>query len=345
MLGVYWSVWSSLGVQASVQEREVSIRNMEWCRQHGMLSVAAVLFAALPLLCTSKPPTSAATIYQTAAPSVVSITVEHGCGSGFIVSRDGMIVTNFHVISRTKTATVRLADGNTYDDVQVLDVDKRKDIAVLKIKAVDLPFLTLGTSADIEVGAVVYSIGNPNGYLNTLSQGLISGVRDSNGFDMFQFTAPISHGSSGGPLLNTKGEVIGITSAIAPDGENLNFAVPIKYVSELLVHPSEGKTLASVYDPSGPMGLLYATAVKTTFVEQSKAFAGVVGIMALCLLVVWFLARWTFIAWRRNNEPMRYKRVLGRLWVRVGSPVLLCVAIATVIALVIRTVYMMEHPQ
>jgi hypothetical protein len=256
-----------------------------------------------------------------------------------------MIVTNFHVISRTKTATVRLADGNTYDDVQVLDVDKRKDIAVLKIKAVDLPFLTLGTSADIEVGAVVYSIGNPNGYLNTLSQGLISGVRDSNGFDMFQFTAPISHGSSGGPLLNTKGEVIGITSAIAPDGENLNFAVPIKYVSELLVHPSEGKTLASVYDPSGPMGLLYATAVKTTFVEQSKAFAGVVGIMALCLLVVWFLARWTFIAWRRNNEPMRYKRVLGRLWVRVGSPVLLCVAIATVIALVIRTVYMMEHPQ
>jgi hypothetical protein len=289
---------------------------------------------------------SAATIYQTAAPSVVSITVESGYGSGFIVSADGKIVTNFHVISRTKTATVRLAEGDAYDDVQVLDVDKRKDIAVIKIKAVDLPFLRLGTSANIEVGAIVYSMGNPKGYQNTLSQGLISGVRERSGFDVFQFTAPISGGSSGGPLLNVRGEVIGITSASA-EGQNLNFAVPIDYVRGMLAHPSDPRTLASVYDPSGPVDLITGKqAMKgVTAFEQGKAFSGVVGAIALGLFVVWFLARWTYIAWRRNNEPMRYKTVLGRLWVRVGSPALLCVAIATVIGLVIRTLYLMEHPQ
>ena len=105
---------------------------------------------------------------------------------------------------------------------KILDVDKSKDIAVIRIKADHLPFLRFrADSTDIEVGAVVYSVGNPRGYLNTLSEGLISGVRDRNGFDLFQFTAPISLGSSGGPLLNTHGEVIGITSALAPDGQNL----------------------------------------------------------------------------------------------------------------------------
>jgi S1-C subfamily serine protease len=303
------------------------------------------LSGSVSLFGASRQP-SAVTIYQTAAPSVVAITVENGLGSGFIVSADGMIVTNFHVISQTRTATVQLAEGDSYDDVQVLDVDKRKDIGVIKIKAVDLPFLKLGSSTNLEVGEVVYSLGTPNGYQTTLSQGLISGVRVRTGFDVFQFTAPISGGSSGGPLLNARGEVIGITTESAPDGQNLNFAVPIDYVRGMLVHPGEPKTLASVYDPSGPVDLTRGKqTLKGTTIEQGKAFAGVVGAIALGLLVVWFLARWTYIAWRRNNEAMRYMTVLGRLWVRVGSPALLCVAIATVIGLVIRTLYLMEHPQ
>ena len=104
----------------------------------------------------------------------------------------------------------------------MLDVDKSKDIAVIRIKVDHLSFLRLANVPDIEVGTEVYSVGNPKGYLNTLSEGLISGVRDRNGFDMYQFTAPISQGSSGGPLLNVRGEVIGITSAFAFNGQNLN---------------------------------------------------------------------------------------------------------------------------
>jgi hypothetical protein len=313
-----------------------------------MLCIRVVLTAGLiglvSLLGSSRQP-SATAIYQTAAPSVVSISCENGSGSGFIVSSDGRIVTNFHVISRTKTATIRLADGSTYQDVQVLDVDKSKDIAVIRIKADHLPFLRLGDSTDTEVGAVVYSVGNPRGYLNTLSEGLISGVRDRNGFDMYQFTAPISLGSSGGPLLDTHGEVIGITSAIAPDGQNLNFAMPIKYARGMLVHPGEPKTLASVYDPSSPMDLLDGSGTKASLVEQSKAFAVGVGAIAVGLLVVWFLARWTYVAWKRNNELVMCRTILGRLWVRVGSPVLLCVAVATVLGLAIRGWYVMTHPQ
>jgi V8-like Glu-specific endopeptidase len=311
-----------------------------------MLKHVAVLLVVVPVLHASKAPQSAVTIYQNAAPAVVAIAVENGLGSGFIVSGDGMIVTNFHVISQTRTATVRLAEGDSYDDVQVLDVDKRKDIAVIKIKAVDLPFLKLGNSTNLEVGEVVYSLGNPNGYQTTLSQGLISGVRERIGFDVFQFTAPISGGSSGGPLLNTRGEVIGITSASA-EGQNLNFAVPIHYVRGMLAHPGEPRTLAAVYDPSGSIELLTGkqTGKATSAFEQSKAFAGVVGIIAGGLLVIWFLARWTFVAWKRNNEQMMYKSVLGRLWVRVGSPVLLCVAVATVIGVLIRSWYVMTHPQ
>jgi hypothetical protein len=311
-----------------------------------MLKQIAVLFVAFPVLCASRKPHNAVAIYQSTAPSVVSITVESGYGTGFIVSSDGRIVTNFHVISRTKTATVRLADGSTYRDVQVLDVDKSKDIAVIRIKAADhLPFLRLADSTDIEVGTEVYSVGNPRGYLNTLSEGLISGVRDRNGFDMYQFTAPMSQGSSGGPLLNTHGEVIGITSATAPDGQNLNFAMPIKYARGMLVHPGEPKTLASVYDPSSPMDLLDGSGMKASLVEQWKAFAVGVGAIAVGLLVVWFLARWTYVAWKRNNELVMCRTILGRLWVRVGSPVLLCVAVATVLGLVIRGWYVMTHPQ
>jgi hypothetical protein len=146
--------------------------------------------------------------------------------------------------------------------------------------------------------------------------------------------------------LNASGEVIGITTESASDGQNLNFAVPIDYVRGMLVHPGETKTLASVYDPSGQVDLTRGKqTLKGTTIEQGKAFASVVGVIALGLLVVWFLARWIYIAWRRNNEPMRYKTILGRLWVRVGSPALLCLAIATVIGLVLRTVYLMEHPQ
>jgi S1-C subfamily serine protease len=114
-----------------------------------------------------------------------------GAGSGFLVSADGKILTNFHVIAHTKRATVRLANDDAYDSVSVLDVDRRKDIALLKIKAVDLPYLKLGHSVSAQVGDKLYTLGNPLGALqNTLSEGLLSGIRQMDGYKMFQLSAP-----------------------------------------------------------------------------------------------------------------------------------------------------------
>ena len=202
---------------------------------------------------------SAGAIYRESARSVVYIEAKDAkgtggwTGTGFIVSADGKILTNYHVIRNSKEASVRLNNGDVYDTVEVLDVDRRKDIALLKIKAVDLQPLRIGTFRAVQVGDTVYSVSNPLGvYNNTFSEGIVSGVRQLDGYRMLQITAPISHGSSGGPLFNNKGEVIGITSDIAEAGQNLNFAVPIDYARGMLASPSPPRPLASVYHPEPP---------------------------------------------------------------------------------------------
>lgn len=195
-------------------------------------------------------------LYKKAAPAVVLIELynDNGevskTGSGFLVSADGKIVTNYHVVGHSKRATVRLANKDAYDDVQVLDVDKRKDIALVKIKAVDLPYLTLGHSNAVEIGDKVLTLSNPLGVLdNTLSDGIVSGIRDADGYHYFQMSAPISHGSSGAPVFNAKGEVIGIAAASIEQGQNLNFAIPIDYAKGMLASSNQPRSLASIYEP------------------------------------------------------------------------------------------------
>jgi hypothetical protein len=169
-------------------------------------------------------------------------------GSGLLVSADGKLLTNYHVVSHSKQATVRLANGDAYDLVEVIAVDKRKDIAYLKIPAVDMPVVKLGRSNSVEIGQTVYSIGSPLGLQNTLSQGLVSGVREMDGYRLLQISAPISHGSSGGPVFDRNGEVIGIAVLTIEGGQNLNFAIPIDYARGLL-GMSQTQPLASIYEP------------------------------------------------------------------------------------------------
>jgi len=196
-------------------------------------------------------------LYKDASPAVVLIEVPGAdgktakTGSGLLVSADGKLLTNYHVVSHAKKATVRLANGDAYDLVEVLAVDKRKDIAFLKIPAVDLPVVKLGRSNAVDIGQTVYSIGNPLGLQNTLSQGLVSGVRDMDGYRLFQMTAPISPGSSGGPVFNASGEVIGIAVLTITDGQNLNFAIPIDYARGML-GMNQPQPLASIYEPEPP---------------------------------------------------------------------------------------------
>jgi S1-C subfamily serine protease len=154
-------------------------------------------------------------------------------GSGFIVRADGIVVTNHHVIDGAFTVSVSVSTGDIFDDPVVLDSDVRRDLAVLKVKALKLPTCRIGDSDSVEIGQHVIAIGNPKGLSQTVSDGIVSAVRQSTGYRMLQLTAPISHGSSGGPLLNDRGEVIGVTTAGYEEGQNLNFAVPINYVKPM----------------------------------------------------------------------------------------------------------------
>ncbi len=202
------------------------------------------------------PKTVAGEIYLKASPAVVLIETydEKGevaaAGSGFLISADGKILTNYHVVAHTKSATVRLANKDAYDSVDVLDIDKRKDIALVKIKAVGLPFLSLGESTGVDIGDAVFSLSTPLGILqNTLSDGIVSGIRAGDGYRYFQVTAPISHGSSGSPIFNARGEVIGIAAMTISEGQNLNFAIPIDYAKGMIASPGSPRALAAIYEP------------------------------------------------------------------------------------------------
>jgi S1-C subfamily serine protease len=220
------------------------------------LYLCAIFFAQCQTKEQGQPGTLAGEIYRKASPAVVLIETlneKHevaAAGSGFLVSSDGKILTNYHVIAHTKEATVRLANKDAYDTVDVLDIDKRKDIALIKIKAVDLPFLTVGKSSAVDIGDQVFSLSTPLGVLqNTLSNGIVSGIRAGDGYRYFQVTAPISHGSSGSPIFNSAGEVIGIAAMTISEGQNLNFAIPIDYAKGMLASPSQPRTLAAIYEP------------------------------------------------------------------------------------------------
>ncbi len=197
-------------------------------------------------------------IYKMSSPAVVLIETygEDGkvsaAGSGFLVSANGKILTNYHVIAHTKRATVTLANEDAYDSVEVIEIDKRKDIALLKIKAVNQPFVKIGHSGGAQVGDKLYTLGNPLGvFQNTLSDGILSGIRQMDGYKLFQISAPISHGSSGSPVFNSSGEVIAIVEATLSEGQNLNFAIPVDYAAGML-DSTQTRSLESIYEPEAP---------------------------------------------------------------------------------------------
>lgn len=158
-------------------------------------------------------------------------------GSGFLVSADGLIVTNEHVITDASVITVSLYDGSIYE-AGLVGIDSENDIAVIRInvdEGIQLSYLEFGDSSTLSVGQKVLAIGNPFGYDRTMVTGIISGlsrpIRDEDGkvlLGMIQTDAPINPGNSGGPLLNTKGQVIGINTAIystSGTSQGMNFAV------------------------------------------------------------------------------------------------------------------------
>ncbi|KKJ01481.1 HhoA/HhoB/HtrA family serine endopeptidase [Prochlorothrix hollandica] len=166
--------------------------------------------------------------------------VEQGAGSGFIIQKEGIILTNSHVVEGADQVTVRLKDGRSLNG-QVLGQDPVTDVAVVKIEAEDLPVITLGDSEQLQPGEWAIAIGNPLGLDNTVTVGIISatgrtssevGVPDKRvGF--IQTDAAINPGNSGGPLLNAQGQVIGMNTAIIGGAQGLGFAIPINTAQRL----------------------------------------------------------------------------------------------------------------
>jgi serine protease Do len=163
-------------------------------------------------------------------------------GSGFIVHRDGYVVTNNHVIDRAREITVELLDGRKLP-AELISSDPEADLAILKIKSdKPLPTLKLGDSSDLMIGEPAIAVGNPLGYSHTVSTGIISALhRDLKGddgseqlSDLIQTDAAINPGNSGGPLLNAYGQVIGINTAIRGDAQNIGFAIGVNRLRAMI---------------------------------------------------------------------------------------------------------------
>lgn len=228
-----------------------------------------------------------ATVVEKVSPSVVSIITslqttsfygeaqeEEGAGSGIIVSNDGYILTNKHVVDGTDTVDVVLHDGTTHKNVKVLGSDPLNDIAFLKIDNVsNLSAVELGDSSSVRVGQKVVAIGNSLGqYQNTVTSGIISGTgRPISAYagdqiehltDLIQTDAAINPGNSGGPLLNLSGQVLGINTAIVEDAQGIGFAIPVNATKGMLKGILEGKGVQRAY-----LGVAYVTITAATAEE------------------------------------------------------------------------------
>lgn len=176
-------------------------------------------------------------IYELVSPSVVEITGETSVGTstgtGFFYDNKGTVITNYHVIEKCTTVSITLSDGNTYNVNKVLGYSATKDIAILSTTCNNSIPLEIRTDI-VKTGETVYAIGSSLGLSGSLSDGIVSSAeREIDGQTFIQTTAPISHGNSGGPLLDSKGRVIGITTASFTDGQNLNLAIPVSIIDTI----------------------------------------------------------------------------------------------------------------
>ena len=213
------------------------------------------------LLCCLPPLSPALTpeeIAQAALPSTVLIVIRDNLGrsslgSGFVIG-DGQIATNAHVVEGASSGTVKLVGSETEHAIDsILAIDRAHDLAIVEATGITASALSLGDSDTVQIGQSVYAAGNPQGLTGTFSSGIVSAIR-SEGNDLvadtiIQMTAPVSPGSSGGPLLNTDGEVVGVVFSQVTRGQNLNFAIPVNFLKTLLETTTEEHGLY-IFDPN-----------------------------------------------------------------------------------------------
>jgi hypothetical protein len=217
-------------------------------------------------------------VVERISPSAVSILVGKGDGqvagvaSGVIIRSDGVILTANHVVRGMREVQVRLKSGETYDQVELVASDERRDVAALRIPATGLPVLPIGNSANAASGATVFVVSNAGGLPWTASSGILSATRMADdvpgagsGYRILQFTAPLSPGSSGGVLVDGEARILGIVVGSLSVGQNVNFAVPIdtivglgnasggtRFDSGARLQPFGAKATSAAAAPSNP---------------------------------------------------------------------------------------------
>lgn len=213
-----------------------------------------VLLLFVPFVCfvgdlaakTKSPPPkpkTTADLAESIAPSLVKITQlgregTDGIGSGFIVSADGLIATNLHVIGEARRLQIEMHDGKTHPVTSIHATDAHHDLALLKIDAKALMPLPLGDSEKVRQGESVVAMGAPEGLAFSIVQGVLSATREIDGNDMLQVAIPIEKGNSGGPLLDMQGRVLGILTLKHVKTDNLGFAMPVNALKELVEKPN-----------------------------------------------------------------------------------------------------------
>jgi hypothetical protein len=183
-------------------------------------------------------------IFRRVSPSVALVLAGAGDGkpsslsSGVILGADGVVFTAYHAVKNAKQLQVRLANGETFDQVELVGFDERRDVAALRIPAMHLPALAVANSSEAKPGDPLYVIANPRGLNSSVSNGVLSAVRladevpgAGSGYRLLQLTAPISPGSSGGVVVDAQARALGIVVSTLEGGQNLNFAVPLDSVA------------------------------------------------------------------------------------------------------------------
>lgn len=173
-------------------------------------------------------------IYKKSLPAVMTLNVikDDGAavmGSAFLSIKDGVAVTAWHVVNNARSAIAKFSTGEEYDVSGLIDKDEKRDIALIRVKVFGKPTLSL-SSIEPEVGSKAFVIGAPKGLEFSISDGLISQIQLIESNKLFQFSCPASPGNSGGPIFNSRGQVLGVVSFQVKDGQNLNFAIPAIYV-------------------------------------------------------------------------------------------------------------------
>jgi putative serine protease PepD len=224
---------------------------MEGCMLREQIYLQRLIL--VPVLCAlalaqetaSFPASAPEDIVERSGPSVVLVIARRAqeqpvYATGIVGRSDGIILTAYHAVKDAREAQVRLKNGETFDQVELIGFDARRDVAALRIPAVGLPTLPMGNLAETRAGQPVLVVSNPAGLGWSASSGIVSSVRMADevagagsGYRILQFSAPVSRGSSGGVVLDGKGRALGLVVGTVTSGQNLNFAVPLESIAGL----------------------------------------------------------------------------------------------------------------